>query len=66
MINTRSIINMNKYNNAEYSVDSKPAGDRTDVRLNKKEQAKPRHWILFAAAAVAGLAIVAYKVEERF
>lgn len=65
MINTKADIGVGKFVNPEYSVTSKPAGNLTDVKFNKKEQAKPKHWVLFAAAAVVGLAVVAYKVEER-
>lgn len=66
MINTRTNLSVGGFITPEYSIDSKPAGNKTDVRLNKKEQAKPKHWVLFAAAAVIGLAVVAYKVEEKF
>lgn len=65
MINTRTGVSVGNYDTPEYSISSKPVGNKTDVRLNKKERAKPKHWVFFAAAAVIGLAVIAYKVEEK-
>lgn len=66
MISTRTGVSVGSFITPEYSLDSKIIGDKTDVRLNKKEQVKPKHWVFFAAAAVIGVAVIAYNLEDKF
>ena len=64
--NINSLVNLGNYKTPEYNITSKPAGSMTDVRINKKEEAKPKHWILFTAATLAAIGIVAYKIGGKF
>jgi hypothetical protein len=66
MISTRTGVSVGGFVTPQYSLETKPVGDKTDVRLNKKEIAKPKHWVFFAAAAVIGVAVIAYKMEDSF
>lgn len=66
MINTKALVSVGSFITPEYSLDSRPVGNKMDVRLNKKELAKPKHWVLFTAAALIGLGVVAYNLKDRF
>lgn len=66
MINTRSSISVGNYQTPEYSLTSRAVGDKTDVRLNKKEMAQPVNYILLSAAVAAGLGVAAYYLKKRF
>ena len=66
MISTKSNIKIGNYQNPEYSLTSRAVGNKTDVRLNKKEMAKPVNYILLSAAVAAGLGVAAYYLKKRF
>lgn len=71
MLNSRPVISVSGYEEPSYYVDSRPVagvtvfGGKSDVRINKKEDMKPKQGLLMVAGITAALLYVAYKIDER-
>jgi len=71
-LNSYPKVDIRKYDETGHYVDVKPVagtnifGGKNDVQIHKKTKAKPQHGVLIAAALIAGVIFLSYKLEERF